>query len=84
MSTMVTELAVPLPYGTLRERGSKSRREVRAMPTLKSYYNRDRRIPVFVNLRKSQRLQPCKCQNIKCKVYSQTHLCRKQFGMELF
>ncbi|WP_334840396.1 hypothetical protein [Nostoc sp.] len=37
MSTMVTEVAVPLAYGTLRERGSKlrgtSRREVRAAPT---------------------------------------------------
>ncbi|MEH2328311.1 hypothetical protein [Nostoc sp.] len=41
---MVTELTVPLPYGTLRERGSKlarasvcdtlrERREVRATPT---------------------------------------------------
>ncbi|MEH2090110.1 hypothetical protein [Nostoc sp.] len=38
MSTMVTELVVPLAYGTLRERGSKlraaSRREVRATPKL--------------------------------------------------
>ncbi|MHC5726889.1 MAG: hypothetical protein ACYT04_84115 [Nostoc sp.] len=37
MSTMVTELVVSLPCGTLRERGSKlrgaSRREVRATPT---------------------------------------------------
>ncbi len=41
MSTMVTELAVPLPYGTLRERGSKLRaasgREVQAIRRRKRY-----------------------------------------------
>jgi uncharacterized protein (DUF427 family) len=43
------------------------------MPTPKSYYNRHRKISVFFNLSEFQGLQPCKCQNIKCKVYSQNH-----------